>query len=350
MQRSRVAILSALIGAALFGSGCAPSGSNVNPAGSPDAAFAALQTRGHEAMGVDQYTSTHRFDALADGGRIELQRDVDDPAGIAEVRRHLQEIAEAFRSGDFSTPAFVHEHPVPGTAVMALKRDAIIYTYSDLPRGGEVRLITEDPQALEAIQEFMAFQRQDHRAGGMDHGTMHPGTMDHGAMHPGTMDHGTMDHGAMRHETTPRKEAVPAQVDSAFVADMGIVHELVVNHQAIERTVLNLPNGIRTKTESTDRRVARYLKDHVASMDDRLKKGAIFNMGSPSLPTIFENRERIRTEIEETENGVAVTQTSDDPATVAALQAHASEVSELVREGMASMMRSMMSNGAHGVH
>jgi hypothetical protein len=134
-----------------------------------DTAFAGVQQRGEKAMGVDQYTSTHKFDALPDGGRIELQRDVDDTAGVAQIRAHLKEIAKAFKSGDFSTPAFVHMQQVPGTSVMAAKRDVISYVYRDLPRGGELRIVTKDPQALDAIREFMAFQRQDHRAGGMDH-------------------------------------------------------------------------------------------------------------------------------------------------------------------------------------
>src|SRR5690242_6831546 len=37
-----------------------------------DTAYASMQQRGKEAMGVDQYTSTHKFDSFADGGRIEL--------------------------------------------------------------------------------------------------------------------------------------------------------------------------------------------------------------------------------------------------------------------------------------
>jgi hypothetical protein len=134
-----------------------------------DTAFATLQQRGKTAMGVDQYTSTHKFDALPDGGRIELQRDVDDTAGVAQIRAHLKEIAKAFKSGDFSTPAFVHMQQVPGTAVMAAKRAAITYTYRDLPRGGELRIVTRDREAIDAIREFMDFQRRDHRAGGMDH-------------------------------------------------------------------------------------------------------------------------------------------------------------------------------------
>jgi len=140
--------------------------------GKPDTVFAAMQIRGGKAMGVDQYTSTHKFDALPDGGRIELQRDVDDGAGVAQIRAHLQSIAKAFKSGDFSSPAFVHMHTVPGTEVMAAKRDVISYTYRELPRGGEVRIVTKDPAALKAIYEFMEFQRQDHHAGGMDHRKM----------------------------------------------------------------------------------------------------------------------------------------------------------------------------------
>lgn len=133
-----------------------------------DSAFAALQARGADlrAMGVDQYTSVHRFDALPDGGRIELQRGVDDSAGVAQIRRHLREIAAAFTTGDFATPAFVHAHDVPGTAVMAAKRGAISYEVHDLPRGGEVRITTHDADALRAVHEFIAFQRGEHRAGG----------------------------------------------------------------------------------------------------------------------------------------------------------------------------------------
>jgi hypothetical protein len=64
-------------------------------ASAQDSSFAAMQRRGKIAMGVDQYTSAHRFDDLADGGRIELQRDRVDPKGIRMIREHLQLIAKA---------------------------------------------------------------------------------------------------------------------------------------------------------------------------------------------------------------------------------------------------------------
>jgi hypothetical protein len=128
-----------------------------------DSAFRALQDRGRTAMGVDQYTSAHRFEALPDGGRIELQREVSDSAGVARIRRHLQEIVTAFRAGDFATPAMVHDRPVPGTAIMSARRALIRYSFRELPRGGEVRIITTDPDAVEAIHQFLAFQNADHR-------------------------------------------------------------------------------------------------------------------------------------------------------------------------------------------
>jgi len=190
----------------VFVSGCGqePGAADGSTASDEETGFAELQARGAEGMGVDQYASTHLFDALDDGGRIELQYHHDDPDAIETIRNHLREIEVAFSAGDFSTPAFVHAREVPGTDVMAARRNHIAYSFEELERGGALRIVTTDPQALAAIREFMAFQRDDHRAGGVDHGSMHHGTMGHDTMHHGamghdTMRHGDMDHGAMDH-------------------------------------------------------------------------------------------------------------------------------------------------------
>jgi hypothetical protein len=76
-------------------------------------------------------------------------------------------------------------------------------------------------------------------------------------------------------------------------------------------------------------------------MEQRLKDGRIFNLFSPTLPVLFENKDKIKTTVETTQKGSIVTQTSPDAKVVAALQAHAVEVSELARDGMAAMMRGM---------
>ena len=132
---------------------------------SADSAFGLLQSRGHMAMGVDQYTSSHRFEPLPDGGRITLQRDGTDSAGTAQIRSHMRMIGQAFQQGDFALPGFVHDREVPGTAVMAERRSHISYTTDSLPRGAQLRIHSDDPAAINAIHQFLAFQRQDHRVG-----------------------------------------------------------------------------------------------------------------------------------------------------------------------------------------
>ncbi len=131
--------------------------------------------------------------------------------------------------------------------------------------------------------------------------------------------------------------------DAAFQADMQLVHEMLAGHDKIKRSVENLPDGIRTVTESEDPQVAQALKAHVASMEQRLKDGRVFNLFSSTLPVLFDNKDKIKTSVQITEKGAAVTQSSADAKVVAALQAHAGEVSELARDGMPAMMRGMRS-------
>ena len=129
-----------------------------------DSAFAATQHRGKQVMGVDQYTSTHVFETLPDGGRIILQRDASDPVDERTIRAHMRDIAERFSKGDFELPGLVHDMQVPGTALMAQKKRRIRYMAMNMPRGAEVRIRTRDAEALKAVHEFLAFQRLDHRA------------------------------------------------------------------------------------------------------------------------------------------------------------------------------------------
>ena len=161
MTRPAAALSLAVLLAACGGSRSAPPS---------DGSFAAVQERGRVAMGVDQYTSAHVFEDLADGGRIVLDRDEGaDSAGIATIRAHLRDIAAAFARGEFDVPGFVHGVVVPGTAEMARLRDRIAYEAHDRPRGAEVRIRTTDREAVRAVHDFLAFQRADHRAAGHEH-------------------------------------------------------------------------------------------------------------------------------------------------------------------------------------
>lgn len=159
-----VSVLTMVGGKVVHDAGALPAVAGASPG--RDSGFSGVQARGAEAMGVDQYTSSHVFESLPDGGRIVLQRDSVDSAGAATIRMHLQHIARAFADGDFALPGFVHAREVPGTGVMAERRAAIRYEFDTLPRGGQVRISTTDSVAVRAIHAFLAFQRQDHRAAG----------------------------------------------------------------------------------------------------------------------------------------------------------------------------------------
>ena len=164
-------------------------------------------------------------------------------------------------------------------------------------------------------------------------------------MGPG-MGHGMMHGAAGGHGPMAGATGMLTRQDEGSSADMSLVHDLLANHASIRRTVTNLPNGIRTVTESDDPKVAQAIKAHVASMSQRLKDGREFNIFSTTLPVLFENRDRIESIVETTEKGAVVTRTSSDAKVVAALQGHAAEVTELAQDGMAAMRRGMMARMA----
>jgi hypothetical protein len=158
--------------------------------------------------------------------------------------------------------------------------------------------------------------------------------------HPDGMGPGMMMHGDAGPMNGPMAQAMQHS-DASFADDMRLVHAMLVDNTKIKRTVENLPDGIRTVTESDDPAVARAIKAHVASMEKRLKEGRLFNLFSPTLPVLFDNKDKIKTMVELTDKGAIVTQTTADAKVAAALQAHALEVSELARDGMVAMMRNM---------
>jgi hypothetical protein len=159
------------------------------------------------------------------------------------------------------------------------------------------------------------------------------------------MGHGP---GAGGHGPMTGPTAMLTKQDAGSAADMGVVMDLVHNNTQIKRTVTKLPDGIRTVTESDDPNVAQPIKAHVASMSNRLNDGREFNIFSTTLPVIFDNADKIKSVVEMTNKGAVVTRTSADAKVVAALQAHAGEVTELVRDGMAGMRRGMMARMAMG--
>ena len=123
--------------------------------------------------------------------------------------------------------------------------------------------------------------------------------------------------------------------------------QLFQKHNEIKRLVENIPNGIITVTESDNEELRSSIVDHVTMMVTRLQeeKNPQVIIQSPTLHEIFKYYDEIETEIELTEKGISVIQTSENPEVVALLQQHASEISDMVDRGMQAVHERMMKSG-----
>ena len=110
-----------------------------------------------------QREAAHRAEFV----RVALNADrLDACPPSAAIRSHLPHIATMFRGGNFDAPMLVHNSKnVPGTTVMASRKDAIRYQYVDTPNGGRVNIVTTVREALAAVHAFLKFQILDHKTG-----------------------------------------------------------------------------------------------------------------------------------------------------------------------------------------
>lgn len=120
------------------------------------------------------------------------------------------------------------------------------------------------------------------------------------------------------------------------------------SHEGITRSVLNLPNGIITVTEAQESGLRDAIVSHVSMMITRLQEGRNPEViiQSPTLDALFSVYDEINTEIEVTETGVKITQTSSNADVVKLLHKHAAEVSDMAERGMEAV-HERMAAGRH---
>ena len=161
--------------------------------------------------------------------------------------------------------------------------------------------------------------------------------MSHMAEHHGQRGGNGMMHDEMNMPMLNGKNTTQDEVDD--------LRALFTNHLDITRSVEMLPNGIRTVTETENAALRDALVSHVSVMIARVDAGddPEIPIQSLMLTPIFEGGNTITTEINPTEMGVEVIQTSTDPKVVEALQKHANEVSDLAARGMDAVHEQMMS-------
>jgi len=159
---------------------------------------------------------------------------------------------------------------------------------------------------------------------------MHGGAHNHGAGHV----HDEVNMPGLRGENATAEE-------SAEIA------MLFKEFETITREVENLPNGIKTVTRSTDQVVMDALVSHSVGMIDRVGQldDPKIIVQSPTLDIFFLRGAAITSNVEITDDGLVVVQTSDDPEMVAALHTHAAEVTAMTERGMAALHDMMTERG-----
>jgi len=132
--------------------------------------------------------------------------------------------------------------------------------------------------------------------------------------------------------------------ENATPAESAEIAVLFRAFDTISREVENLPNGIRTTTRSSEPEVMDALVNHAVVMIDRVGQldDPKILIQSPTLDIFFVRGESIYSEVEITDDGLVVLQTSEDAEVVAALHTHAAEVTAMADRGMAAVHEMMM--------
>ncbi len=118
---------------------------------------------------------------------------------------------------------------------------------------------------------------------------------------------------------------------------MGNIHGLMDNHRSIHRAVENIEYGIIAVTTTDEPELVETLQTHVGQMVALVENGGSIRHWDPLFVEIFNHADKIVVKTELLEDGVRVTETSDDPYVVKLIQAHAQKVNEFVARGMDAM-------------
>ena len=111
------------------------------------------------------------------------------------------------------------------------------------------------------------------------------------------------------------------------------IFALLGGHDAVARTVEEIPGGVRTTTTTTEPELVEALRTHVRQMARRLDQGRPVRLWDPVFRGVFAHADEITVAMRDIDGGIEVTETSDDPEVVSLIRAHAAKVSDFVARG-----------------
>lgn len=112
---------------------------------------------------------------------------------------------------------------------------------------------------------------------------------------------------------------------------------LLHNHAALERTVEDIPNGVRTVTTTSDEHVLALLRRHPREMYSFYESGGVVRPHDPMFNELSRVADKVSMVFKDVENGIEVIATSEDTEVVKLLRAHARKVSDFVERGHAAL-------------
>ena len=115
--------------------------------------------------------------------------------------------------------------------------------------------------------------------------------------------------------------------------DMDTIHNLLSNRHAINRTVAVTQDGVRTRTFSSDEQVARWIKEHVAAMKQRVENNEPVRLRDPLFNAVFQHAEDMHMETTDDRDGMTVATTGNTKCAVALAKAHAEVVTGFIKYG-----------------
>ena len=122
-----------------------------------------VAVKGTAVMPFDLEQTLHRFEPLSDGGlQTVTAKDPANKTQIDLIQMHLQEEAAKFQAGDFSAPAAIHGHEMPGLKTLSAGHWQVAVQYRALPDGGEIRYTAQSAPLTRAVHDWFAAQRTDH--------------------------------------------------------------------------------------------------------------------------------------------------------------------------------------------
>lgn len=125
--------------------------------------------------------------------------------------------------------------------------------------------------------------------------------------------------------------------DAQFEADHEVFFYLLEHRDKVKRQVTKTEKGIITVTESADPAVAAKIQEHVWAMHTRIVKTQPIHMRDPLFRALFSQTKKITMKVEDTDQGVRVEETSDDPLVTKLIQAHAEVVSLFIKNGFSEL-------------